>query len=299
MRSSNAAASSACFPLRECPASPILRLVHLGQRGQVIDRARRRPRPSRQARPVVLGINLDPRVRVVAVAVVRVRGVIDRGDVAAPHRRVDPGAVARVVGEEDGERARAVGNHQLDPQRRAAGPVRTPAGRRESSRRLRACVAVTVARRLSGAGGIRPKIHCSTCARSARFCRVHSAGVVTGTVRPSSRNSSGSGRSGNDGIASKSGGSSPVRFSQSSHVRSCALMRPLAGVRLGLQHLQQLVERSATGISSRLSLHRHGGHRRASTTVARLISCRVALLHTAAASIARRTFSARFGGVRL
>ena len=98
-----------------------LGLVHLRQGDQIVNRARCRPGPSGQAGPVVLGIDLDPGVRVVAVAVVRVGGVIDRRDVAATHRRVDPWTVARMVREEDGEGPLAVGDHQLDAQARALG----------------------------------------------------------------------------------------------------------------------------------------------------------------------------------
>ena len=183
MRSSNAAASSACLPLREWPARPIFASSTSGSVVEVVHRPRRRPGPSRQARPVVLGIDLDPRVRVVAVAVVRIGGVVDRTRCSR---------AARPCRSRDGCARGWSGRRGTDPCRRGsparpaasrADRVRTRAALREPSRRLRAG-----SRSPSRAGCPAPAASCRrSSARRRReaqlFCRAHSAGVVTGTSR--------------------------------------------------------------------------------------------------------------------
>ena len=220
-------------------------------------RPRRRPRPSRQRGPVVFGIRLDPRVGVVAVAVARLFGVVDARDVAAPHGRVDPGAITGVVGQEDRERPLTVRDDQLHTQRRAVvgaeiNSRRTSRTVARPSRRL----AVTVARTLPGGGGIRPNSQCWTCSRNAVFCRAHSSGVVTGTARPSSCSSSGFGqlrhrRHRIEVRRQLAGAAHPVLPGAVHRVDATGRRRAA-----GAQDPEQLVERAAARLLGRLAVHR-------------------------------------------
>src|SRR5690606_18269597 len=76
---------------------------------------------------------------------------------------------------------------------------------------------------IGGAGGTCPDTHCWYCALIHSRCWRHSAFVVI--VLPSSWCNNGLGSIGAEGIFAKSGGNSPERLSQSSHVLSCTLTR--------------------------------------------------------------------------
>ncbi len=98
---------------------PDLRGIYFRQRHQIIDRAGGGPGPAGQHREVVLRIDLDPRIRVVAISIAWIGGVIDASDVAAAHRRVNPRAIARVIGEEHRPPSSAIRDHQFQAQRGA------------------------------------------------------------------------------------------------------------------------------------------------------------------------------------
>lgn len=166
--------------------------------------------------------------------------------------------MGRLIGQENGQRARPCRNHQLQVQ---PGPM---AGTKldhdiTDGDAASAALAARRHRRLSGAGGIFPKSQCSTCERIHCRCRIHCAGLVTGPATSPSVLRSGSGRWAFEGRASKSGGSSPVRRSQSSQVLSCALIRPEGGGRLGTK-LSRSNCRSARRLSARSCARRTGAN---------------------------------------
>lgn len=176
------------------------------QREQVIDRPGRGPGPAGDAAEIVLRIEVDERVGVVRVAVTRVGGAIVAGDVAAAHRSVDPGgAMGRLIGQENGQRARPCRNHQLQVQ---PGPMAGTKLDHDITDGDAASAALAARRHPEIVRSRRhfPKSQCSTCERIHCRCRIHCAGLVTGPATSPSVLRSGSGRWAFEGRASKSGG---------------------------------------------------------------------------------------------
>ena len=205
---------------------------HFRERQEVIYRARGGPAPTRETGKIVFLVDFNVRIGIVAVAVERIGSGVIAADIAALHRRVQPGTPAVVIGQENGEGALALGNDQLHPQGGAmAGPEFEPD--------------VANSR---GAFPARPRDHRAQVVRCGRhlseyplfelcadelFLAIPQGGVGHRQFAAALEKHERSGRPAIEGMEEKSGGSSPVRFTQSSQTLSRVFMRPLAGGRLG------------------------------------------------------------------